>query len=172
MTVVWPGPGGSMLPYEVPLVDHPHQRHHSMTWGLPGHGHRKPQPFYPDIDLHDYGTGYAMDVELPGITNASTIKVEWSSTRDIHVSGSTDRPTTPKAATGDKGTSDDAEGTPTLLVGERRIGPFHRHFHLPVEVDVKNLKAKLENGLLSIRVEKMKHEERNTGQVKVEHGGT
>ena len=43
---------------------------------------------------------------------------------------------------------------PELLVGERRVGPFRRHITFPEEVNMDKLIAKLEAGVLHIRVPK------------------
>ena len=44
---------------------------------------------------------------------------------------------------------DDDAGS-KLLLGERNLGPWHRSFSMPADVDMKTLKAKLEGGLLRI----------------------
>ena len=46
---------------------------------------------------------------------------------------------------------------PMLLVGERRIGPFRRQLFFPDEVDKEGLVAKLEAGLLKLKVPKHGH---------------
>ena len=44
--------------------------------------------------------------------------------------------------------------TATFILNERRVGPFQRAFTLPVDADMKGLKAKLEAGLLRIDLPK------------------
>ena len=39
---------------------------------------------------------------------------------------------------------------PFFILNERRVGLFQRTFTLPIDVDMKGLKAKLEDGLLRI----------------------
>ncbi len=39
---------------------------------------------------------------------------------------------------------------PLFILNERKAGPFQRTFTLPVDVDMKALKARLEDGLLRI----------------------
>ena len=56
---------------------------------------------------------------------------------------------------------------PELLAGERRIGPFRRHFTFPEEVDMEKLVAKLDAGLLNIRVPKKGLTAVKTGKVNV-----
>lgn len=43
---------------------------------------------------------------------------------------------------------------PIFILNERKIGPFQRTFTLPVDADMKALKAKLEDGLLRIDLPK------------------
>jgi len=182
MAVVWPN-STPIYPtdFALPLVDHIHERHHSVHWPFtnsPG----KRDTFYPDADLRDYDTGYTIDLELPGLADPHSVKVEWTSKKDIIVAGCIQRPEVPdmglhrlssggepKIKKRDKDEpSEVVHWSPTLLVGERKTGNFHRQFHLPVEVDVANLKARLENGLLTIRMEKLKSDQKTTGRAQVE----
>ncbi|KAK0951680.1 hypothetical protein LTS01_025153, partial [Friedmanniomyces endolithicus] len=48
----------------------------------------------------------------------------------------------------------DFHAVPHLLTGERRVGFFKRIFTLPIEVEAGKVTAKLEAGLLSLRVPK------------------
>ncbi len=64
--------------------------------------------------------------------------------------------------------ADQGQGNPSLLVGERRIGPFRRHFNFPMDVEMGKLKAKLESGLLLIRVPKELLYEAGEGKVDIE----
>lgn len=43
---------------------------------------------------------------------------------------------------------------PIFILNERKIGPFQRTFTLPLDADMKALKAKLEDGLLRIDLPK------------------
>jgi len=45
-----------------------------------------------------------------------------------------------------------------VAVNERRIGSFIRSFHVPCDVENSELRAKLQDGLLSIRLPKSEHE--------------
>src|SRR5262249_37447655 len=58
--------------------------------------------------------------------------------------------------------------SPLLLVEERRVGPFTRVFFFPAEVDTdKEIDARLEGGLLTLKIQK-KHAPRwKTQQVEV-----
>jgi HSP20 family molecular chaperone IbpA len=46
--------------------------------------------------------------------------------------------------------SADSTDLPSFLCNERNVGPWRRTFTLPVDVDMKALKAGLEGGLLCI----------------------
>ena len=47
-----------------------------------------------------------------------------------------------------------ADTTPTILLSERKVGPWRRTFTLPEDVEMKELKARLEGGLLRIDLPK------------------
>lgn len=53
--------------------------------------------------------------------------------------------------------SEQKDGPPYLLIGERRIGTFRREFHFPVSVEVEKVEASLKAGLLRIIVPKKSH---------------
>ncbi|KAI5235945.1 hypothetical protein E4T43_08926 [Aureobasidium subglaciale] len=181
MAVVWPSSMSQpLVDYDVPIVDHIHARHRGIHWPFSTY---KPEQevFHPDVDVRDYETGYAIDMELPGLSDKDSVKVEWTSKHDIMISGLLARPELPTVAkpANTNGRQDERTGvvtessgkdesTPILLVTERRTGHFRRRFHLPTEVDAANLRAKLENGLLEIRVDKVKTDQRTSGQAKIE----
>lgn len=173
---------------EPPIVDHPHPRHpHPSLLQYLTHraGHVKPAMNRPDLDVRDYDSEYIVEVELPGVSDKSAIKIEWTSSRSLTILGNIDRPlvadNTSSAATAEKATKVQT-GTrgldgewipppgerPILLVAERKIGPFQRHFYFPVDVDMGHLKAKLEAGLLTIRVPKKVSDTKEWGQVNIE----
>ncbi|KAI5196577.1 hypothetical protein E4T39_07730 [Aureobasidium subglaciale] len=181
MAVVWPSPmSHPLVDYDLPIVDHIHARHRGIHWPFSNY---KPEQeiFYPDVDVRDYETGYAIDMELPGLSDKNSIKVEWTSKHDIMISGLLARPGLPTMKNPANGNGRRTEHTgvategsekdelaPILLVSERRTGHFRRRFHLPTEVDAANLRAKLEDGLLEIRVDKVKTDQRTSGQAKIE----
>ncbi|KAI5264110.1 hypothetical protein E4T47_08847 [Aureobasidium subglaciale] len=170
MAVVWPSSMSQpLVDYDMPIVDHIHARHRGIHWPFSTY---KPEQevFHPDVDVRDYETGYAIDMELPGLSDKDSVKVEWTSKHDIMISGLLARPELPTVAKSANtngrqnertGVATESSGkdesTPILLVTERRTGHFRRRFHLPTEVDAANLRAKLENGLLEIRVDKACH---------------
>lgn len=171
-----PAPYHSDLP--PPLVDHLHERPHPHQSLLSYLTHRKPhrQPIInqPDLDLRDHNSEYIVDVELPGLTDKNAIKIEWTSSRSLLIAGTIDRPfvpddlPAPAPATEEGGEKPEGEKSgaeagsepdpesrkATLLVAERKVGSFRRHLHFPVDVEMEKLKARLESGLLTIRVPK------------------
>jgi len=175
--------------FNAPVVDHLHERHPHQN--LFHYLSRRKANYttsinQPDLDIRDNDKEYFIDIELPGVGNKDAIKIEWTSNRDLYISGDVDRPLIPdsgddhggqrKASTAETGTRT-ADGDwipprahsqkPTLMVAERKVGPYRRHFTFPLEVDMENLKAKLENGLLVIRVAK-KPNAKNSGRVNIE----
>jgi HSP20 family molecular chaperone IbpA len=182
MDFAWPSPmSHPFVNFDLPIVDHIHARHWGFHWPI-NNAHKLDQViFYPDVDVRDYKTGYAIDMELPGLDDKRSVKVEWISKHDIVISGLLARPSLPAAMS--HGTanglqtkttefatvsSKNDKPAPMLLVGERRAGNFCRKFHLPMEVDAANLRARLEDGLLKIRVDKVKTDQRTSGQTQIE----
>ena len=56
-----------------------------------------------------------------------------------------------------------------VVLGERRIGSFRRLFTFPVEVEHESMTAKLEAGLLKIRVmKKLHHVPKGSGRIDID----
>ena len=171
--------------YDFPpsLVDHMHQRphQHRNLFHYLTHQKSRPEdyPNQPDVDVRDAFTEYIIDMEVPGMKNPHDINVVWTSSRSLVVSGSVGAPESghspPEKPENPTGTRD-AHGNwkeppshePELLVGERKLGPFRRHFSLPEEVNMEKLTAKLEAGLLNIRVPKKGFTPAMAGKVNVQ----
>ena len=178
--------------FSPPFVDHLHERpvpHPSLLQYLLRH---RPQPqstiTQPDLDIRETEHEYIIDVELAGVSDKNAINVEWTSSRSVVVSGNIDRPSIPeekaadpvpetstKAPIGTRGASGEWIPAPDpeaprvmLVVAERRIGPFRRHFNFPVDVDMHKLKAMLKSGLLTIKVPKKGLAVEGTGRVNIE----
>jgi len=49
---------------------------------------------------------------------------------------------------------DQNRDAPLFILNERKVGPFHRTVTLPLDVNMKELKAKLEYGLLRVDIPK------------------
>jgi HSP20 family molecular chaperone IbpA len=175
-----------------PIVDHLHPRPHPhqsllqyLTHRAP---HLKPAINQPDVDIRDADSEYVIDIELPGISDKNAIKIEWTSSRSLSIIGNIDRPVIadhkPSAAalekvtkvqTGTRGLDGEWNPPPQeklkgpmLVVAERKVGPFQRYFYFPVDVDMQNLKAKLEAGLLTIRVPTKVSDSKSWGRVTIE----
>jgi HSP20 family molecular chaperone IbpA len=179
--------------YEPPveLVDHQHERLHQHNTFLGVIGRRRPDqktyPNHPDVDISDAITHYLIELEVPGIKDAESLTINWTSFKSLVVAGSTFRSWEPKTAgkvdaeaagesekektkngvgldvKAPKDAKERAEEEagdewpPYLIVGERKIGSFRREFHFPVDVDVKKVEARLEAGLLRIHVPRKSH---------------
>jgi len=171
--------------YDFPpqIADHLHQRNHQHRTLLQYLTNQKPRPEdypnQPDVDVRDAFTEYIIDIEVPGIKNPHDIKVTWTTSRSLLVSGNVVRAESGHPAvekeenlTGTTDAEDHWKGSqvhePELLVGERRLGPFRRHFTFPEEVDMEKLVAKLEAGLLNIRVPKKGLTAAKSGKVDVQ----
>ncbi|KAM0708854.1 hypothetical protein Q7P35_005508 [Cladosporium inversicolor] len=147
---------------------------------------QKTYPNHPDVDISDAISYYLIELEVPGIKDAGAIALNWTSWRSLVVAGTIFRSWDPKttldldSASNSKSEKGDAAGElrldveapkdakdeadaenaqlpPYLVIGERRIGSFRREFHFPVDVEVEKVEAKLEAGLLRIKVPKKSH---------------
>jgi HSP20 family molecular chaperone IbpA len=182
MDFAWPSPmSHPLVDFDLPIVDHIHARHWDFHWPFNNTYKLDQEIFYPDVDVRDYETGYTIDIELPGLDDKRSVKVEWMSKHDIVISGLLARPRLPavmshRTANGRQTkltefvteSSKKDKPAPVLLVGERRAGNFCRKFHLPMSVDAANLRARLEDGLLKIRVDKVRIDQRISGQTQIE----
>jgi len=149
----------------LPLVDHPHDRahQHQTFWRYLSHKgpDAKAYPNYPDVDVRDATSEYLIEIEVPGIKDSNDIACQWTSLKSLVVTGNVTRPAW-KVSSEDYALKREQElvndsNEPYLMVGERRIGAFRRSFYFPVEVETDKLSAKLEAGLLRLRVPKHEH---------------
>lgn len=171
--------GGDYL--SLPFVDRPHERHHQHRTFLQHMARHNPppeeNPNRPDVDIRDFITEYLVDIEVPGVKDTSEVTVKWTSTSSFVVIGTVERPTWGKQKQGTKeqqpaapvvaSPEKDMNGNShasgryqqdeSLVVGERRLGAFRRYVNFPIEVESGGVTAKLEAGLLSLRVPKAKH---------------
>jgi HSP20 family molecular chaperone IbpA len=171
--------GGDYL--TLPFVDRPHERPHQHRTFLQYMARQNPppeeNPNRPDVDIRDSITEYLVDIEVPGVKNTSEVTVKWTSTSSLVVVGTVERPTWGKQKQGMKEqqpaapivaspekdvdrkshASESYQEDESLVVGERRLGPFRRYVNFPIEVESGGVTAKLEAGLLSLRVPKAKH---------------
>jgi len=144
----------------LPITDHPHQRLHQHQTLLQHLAGKAPTPYvnpnYPDVDLIEDVDHYLIEIELPGVKRPEDVSCKWTSTTSLIVYGVIHRAgdgNDTSQANGD--TEDDLnKNGPCLVVGERRIGTFSRRFHFPTSVSMEDMKAKLEAGLLTIKIPK------------------
>lgn len=159
---------------------------------------QKTYPNHPDVDISDAISYYLIELEVPGIKDAGAIALNWTSWRSLVVAGTIFRSWGPKTtleldsasnsksekgdAVGevrldaeapkdakDKADAENAQLPPFLVIGERRIGSFRREFHFPVDVEVEKVEARLEAGLLRIKVPKKSHTyPKGAGRIKIQ----
>jgi len=156
-----------------PIADHLHERRHQhsnfLQYLTRQHPRPEDHPNNPDIDIRDAIDAYLVEIEMPGIKDTKRVTVSWTGTRSLTVTGNVTRPEYELPIMNDNETgSRDAKGeykeppihhAPMLLVSERRVGPFRRQFVFPDEVDKEHLTAKLEAGLLRLKVPKQGHKD-------------
>ena len=170
--------GGDFLP--LPFVDRPHERTHQHRTFLQYMARQIPppeeNPNRPDVDIRDSLNEYLVEIEVPGVKSTSEITVKWTSTSSLVVLGKVGRPgwgrlkgikkQQPAAQVVADGGKDldqishASESYPqdeSLVVGERRLGPFRRYVNFPIEIEAEGVTAKLEAGLLTLKVPKAKH---------------
>ena len=137
--------------------------------------------YTPDADLRETSTHFYLDLEVPGVSDKSSIRIHWTSSRLLVIEGEINRPkavtSAPVAANGntqdakqkindkyDVATEDpqthhepslypEVDGM-RLTACERKIGHYIRYFSFPVDVDRSGMKARLEAGLLQLRLPK------------------
>ncbi|OBT49856.1 hypothetical protein VE04_09535 [Pseudogymnoascus sp. 24MN13] len=117
--------------------------------------------FAPAVDTFSTPTEYVLHVALPG-ARKEDVGVNWDAEKgELNIAGVVYR-------------AGDEEFIASLKTGERRVGVFERSVKLPlegdekVEVDGEEISAKLEDGVLVVRVGKVVREEAWTDLKRVE----
>jgi HSP20 family molecular chaperone IbpA len=165
----------------LPFVDRPHERlhQHRTFWQYVARQIPPPEenPNRPDVDIRDSLTEYLVEIEVPGVKSTSEVTVKWTSTSSLVVLGTVERPawgnpkqgmkkqqpaapvavTQGKDTNGNSHASESYQQDESLVVGERRLGPFRRYINFPIEIQAEGVTAKLEAGLLTLRVPKAEH---------------
>lgn len=166
------------------VADHPHERQDQHTSYLDTIIGREPNedshPNCPDADVHDNGTCYVVDLEVPGVRDPATIQVRCTTLQALVVTGSIPqrlrsdgagrssngigKPEKSMHKTSDLDTGrsnystvrpkEGLDITPRLLLGERRTGSFRRSFYFPEKLNVGHINCELGAGVLHIELPK------------------
>jgi HSP20 family protein len=145
--------------------------------------------FSPTFDVHETEREYVLEGEFPGLSDKNNVNIEFTDDKTILISGKIEREfkgvkdeqgnliesaEEQKKIEGDKTTAgqeadksdkqvekkEKAKG-PKYWVSERSVGEFSRSFSFPGPVDIDQVKASLEHGILKVVVPKM---EKKTGR--------
>lgn len=116
--------------------------------------------FSPKIDIFEDDKNLFVEAELPGI-NKDDVKVKVNSDGVLNISGEKKR--CDKCCEGDK-----EKGEIEVVRIERTFGSFHRAFQLPDYVNKDSIKAKFENGILRISLDKIEPEKPKEVHVEIE----
>lgn len=106
--------------------------------------------FSPRFDVRETNTAYCLDGEIPG-TEQKNIDIEFTEPQTLTIKGHSEREySTPSSQQEETDQTDGHKYWAT----ERSVGQFRRAFSFPSRVDQDNVKANLQNGVLSIVVPK------------------
>lgn len=107
----------------------------------------------PSADVYETDNEYVFEFELPGFTKEDVkVKVE-----DNVLTVSSEIKEEKKE-----------EKDKSYHIIERRYGSFKRQFSLPENVDVANIDAKFENGVLELKVQKKEEEKKRAIDVQIQ----
>ncbi|KAI5800996.1 30 kDa heat shock protein [Pyronema domesticum] len=144
--------------------------------------------FSPTFDVHETEHEYVLEGEFPGLSDKNNVSIEFTDDKTILISGKIEREF--KGWKDEQGKLESAEEqkkieggqttagqeaeksdkkvekkeklkSPKYWVSERSVGEFSRSFSFPGPVDIDQVKASLEHGILKIVVPKM---EKRTGR--------
>jgi HSP20 family protein len=106
----------------------------------------------PYMDIQEADREYNVTVDLPGVTKEDIeVKVTEDNTIEI---------------TGKRNEKKEERGT-NYLRQERSSYDFHRSFSLPEEIDAEKVEAKVENGVLYLRLPKKDEASRKVKKVEI-----
>lgn len=106
--------------------------------------------FAPAVDVTENGDSYTVTAELPGLKKEDV-------TVELHEGTLTIR--------GEKRSEKEEKGERRRYV-ERSFGTFSRSFTLPSNADAEHIKAKFEDGVLSLRIRKLAEAKPRTVDIK------
>ncbi|KAF8472090.1 HSP20-like chaperone [Kalaharituber pfeilii] len=104
----------------------------------------------PNFDVIETAKAYILQGEFPGLTDKKAVGIEFTDPQTLVVRGKIEKLTRPVTPAQEKDSKDQIK----YWISERNIGSFQRTFSFPGLIDQDNVKAKLENGLLTIEVPK------------------
>lgn len=97
-----------------------------------------PSAFQPRVDLRESAQGYQLGLEIPGVKKEDiTLEVKEGQL----------------VVQGEKKNADPEEGV-TVLRQERIFGRFERRFQLPKDVNIEQIEARFNDGVLNIYLQK------------------
>jgi HSP20 family protein len=139
--------------------------------------------FSPSFDVLETEHEYILEGELSGLSDKNNVNIEFTDDNTMYIHGKIEssfkgdvktiedsskeaqKPATSEieknGPTKGKSSSGPTEKKPKYWVSERSVGEFSRSFCFPSTVDVDNVKATLEHGILKIVVPKL---EKKTGR--------
>ncbi len=106
--------------------------------------------FFPALEISEDEKNFIVSVELPGVKEDDI---------DVRIKDNM------LIISGEKKQEEAKEGQTFYLV-ERRYGKFERVINLPTNVDVDNVEAKFENGILTLTLPKKPKDEGKKIQIK------
>ncbi|KAI5780954.1 HSP20-like chaperone [Geopyxis carbonaria] len=124
--------------------------------------------FSPNFDVHENEREYILEGEVPGLSDKKSIALEFTDDQTLHISGKIER-NLHKSIPASSGTAAITESgeekkeqekeekkpeRPKYWVSERSVGEFSRSFSFPGSINIDNVKATLEHGVLKIVVPK------------------
>jgi len=108
--------------------------------------------FSPRVDITEDDNNLFVHAELPGLSK-DQVKVSVNEERLMTISG-------------DKKKQEKEEGK-NYIRNERNFGSFTRSFSLPEYIDVENINAKFENGVLELSLKKIEPPKPKEVEVKI-----
>ena len=104
--------------------------------GRPGDGMPDAMPWVPAVDLEETDDAWVVEAELPGVRKEDVnVEVRGS---ELSISGEVK----------------EREREGVLRRRTRRIGEFDYHVTLPGEADAEHIEARLDDGVLTVRIPK------------------
>jgi HSP20 family protein len=119
---------------------------------LSGKRERGMQFMVPKVDVYGSEKEYVFEFELPGF-NKEDVKVNVEN-NVLTVSGQIKQ--------------EKSEDEKNYHVSERNYGAFKRQFTLPEDIDLEQISAKFENGILELKVQKKEEEKKQSLDIQID----